>query len=619
MPQRTQLFQQFPWVGGLNTSQDESLIAPNQLTRADNVIFNSRGSRQKRDGFRYNWDNGTSGSDSIYGLHEFWFGTTNKTQIFVAINDAASIFKVTSGGLKTALTILGQTWTAPTNEPSFTTFNNRCIMAINGMTNFMKKWDGVATSVEDLRNIFDHTLASNGRSSSGTTRTLILSTTFKGLVGDYVIIANSTSDYNGTWQVTNVSTTNVSSDTIQFTAATPLTESPTTDASMTINGLAPNASLVRDHLGRLWCNDKNNKDRIHYSGSFNHEQWLGFGDSGALDIGIGDGDPEGITAIFPTFKGELFVAKRTKLYRISGYSPETFSISLISSGIGCVSHNSICLIDQDDMFFVSEKGVHSVAATSNFGDFNSSFVSADIQKTFIERFSRSRLKFVKSAYNPEINSVAFCFTDSSVVNPTNTNFNVNNAVWFYNIPYKAWYRWPDVPCQSLISATDGDKKRLYFGTHTNRIIKSSTNNTYDIDYNGDFTPIEFTVVTGQLSIDGSLYTEKGFKRFILYYKPEGTHAHEVSVRIDNIPVDEVNNFTFSEAALGVLLGVDFVLGESPLGSTARLSGYTRSIDGYGKSCKVSIVNSGLNDVLEIPGFGIEWEPAGTSPEVNTGE
>ncbi len=621
MPQRTLLAQQLPWVGGVNTSQDEALISPQALTVADNVIFATRGSRRKRDGLQYNWDNATNSSVSLYGLHEFWFGDLTKTQRLTAISTDRKLFSVTSGGLRTEIPIAGRPWEGVVDEISMVTYNNRCIIAVNGLNNYVKQWNGIEATARDLRNTYAHTLATLGRSSTGTTRTLILNATFKGAVGEFVVISGTSApvaaDYDGTYQVDVISTTNVPNDTIKYIGPTSLNESPATDTAMDINGVAPNASILREQLGRLSANDKTRRDRLHYSGSFNHEQWQGFGDSGALDIGVGDGDPEGITAIFPTFKGELFVAKRTKLYRVSGYSPETFTVNLVSSGIGCVSHNSIALIDQDDMFFVSEKGVHTINATSNFGDFNAAFVSSDIQKTFIENFSRPRLKYVKAAYNPEINSVGFCFTDSNLPNGTNTTLSVNNCIWLYNIQFKAWYRWSDIPSQSMIVATDGDKKRFYFGSHTNRIIKSFTGNNYDLDYTGARAGIRFKVVTGQWLIDDSLYTVKGFKRFIMYYKPEGTHTHTVRVQIDGIPIDSVNTLSYSEVALGILLGVNFILGQSPLGFDVRLAGYTRTIDGFGSTCKITIENFNINETIEVQGIAVEWEPAGTSPEAGS--
>jgi hypothetical protein len=618
MALRTQLFQQLPWTGGVNTAVDESMIGPNQLVQADNVVFDTRGSRKKRDGMDFGFDNGDDGSASIVGLHEFYFGEQTRVQRLMSVNSARQIFSYTSGGIKNPLTDQGFPWSGTLDNASFITFNNRCMIAVPGNNNLIKKWRGTG-QIDDLRNILNQKLKALGRSSVGTTRTLVFEKSFQGQNGDYIVVQNTTgvnaSKYNGTYKITSVSTTVVNNDTVTYTAAEALTEAPFTDLNLIVDGVAPMGSILREHLGRLWTNDKLNKDRLHYSGSFQHEQWLGFGDSAAIDIGVGDGDPEGITAIFPTFKGELFVAKRTKLYRISGYSPETFQVSLVSNGIGCVSHNSIVAVDQDDLFFVSEKGVHSITTTSNFGDFGAAFVSADIQSTFNIKFSKPRLKNCWAAYLPTINSVAFAFTDTNLPDRSNTDLAVNNSVWLYNVPLKAWYRWPDIPCQSMIVATDGDQKRFYFGSHKNRVIKSFTGNFYDLDKNGSRVPIKRKLVTGTIYVDNQFFTVKGYKRFIFYYKPEGTHAIKVTIRVDNYLVDPANVLTFAEAPLGTLLGVDFILGVSRLGADARLGAYSQSIDGYGRGVKITIEDEGISQQAEIQGFAIEYESAGTSPEL----
>lgn len=618
MPLRTQIFQQLPWNGGVNTAVDESMISPNQVVRAENIVVDTGRGRRKRDGLDFGFDSGTNSDTSIVGLHEFYFGDQTRVQRLVSVNDLRQITSYTNGGVRTPLVDTGFPWTGLVDNASFVTFNNRCIIAVPGLNNLMKQWRGIG-NVEDLRNVYNQRLATLGRSSTGTTRTLVLSTTFYGINGDYIVVQNAGGingfQYNGTYKVTNVSTTNVDLDTVTYTASTSFSEAPISDADLILDGAAPLGSFLREHLGRLWCNDKTNKDRLHYSGSFQHEQWLGFGDSAAIDIGVGDGDPEGITAIFPTFKGELFVAKRTKLYRISGYSPETFEVRLVSSGIGCVSHNSIVPVDQDDLYFVSEKGIHSISATANFGDFGSVFISADIQTTFNTKFSKPRLRNCWGAYLPTINSVAFAFTDNNLPDRINTDLDVNNSVWLYNVPLKSWYRWPDVPCQSLIVATDGDQKRFYFGSHTNRVIKSFTGNNYDLGYDGEQVSIKRKLVTGTIYVDQQIYSIKGFKRFILFYKPEGTHQLKVTVMIDNFEVDPANILIFSEAALGTLLGVDFILGESILGGESRLGRYTNSVDGFGSGVKITIEDEGITQQSEIQGFAIEFEQAGTSPEL----
>lgn len=620
MSMRTKLFQQLPWLGGVNTSTDEAMLPPNQLVQADNNIFDFRGSRKKRDGILYNFGSRpVDPTRNEYGLFEFWFGIASRARRFVSANDHNEIHSYTAGGTATLLGDSGHPWTGVNDQFSFLTFNNLCLIATIGDNNLIKKWNGTEANTSDLRNIYNQKIQNNGRSSSGTTRTLVMTAAFKGVNGDYVVIQNAfgpnAAFYNGTYKVTSVTTTNVANDTITYTGIGNLLETPGADANMIIDGTAPLASVMRQHLGRVWTNDKTNKDRLNYSGTDNHEQWLGFGDSAALDIGIGDGDPEGIIAIFPSFKGQLFVAKRTKLYRVDGYSPETFTVSLVSAGIGCIAHNSIVQVDQDDMFFVSEKGVHSMAASANFGDFNASYLSADIQKTFNENFSKPKLHLVQTAYLSTINSVAFAFCDTNLPEAVNTNLTVNNSVWLYNMQFKTWYRWPDIPCQSMIVGTDGDKKRFYFGTHTGKVIKSFSGNNYDLDYAGAQMQIKFKTVTGQINIDGNFYTVKGFKRFILFYKPQGQSPVFVTVQIDNILQDPVNELAFDEQASGTLLGVDFILGQSILGlGNVKLAAYSRSIEGFGRSVKITIEDSS-NQPLEIQGFAIEYEDAGTSPEV----
>lgn len=50
---RTRLFELQPWIGGLDTSIDSSLISPQNLVTADNVVFSATGSRVKREGLAY--------------------------------------------------------------------------------------------------------------------------------------------------------------------------------------------------------------------------------------------------------------------------------------------------------------------------------------------------------------------------------------------------------------------------------------------------------------------------------------------------------------------------------------------------------------------------------------
>ncbi len=528
MSDRTNVYKQLPWVGGVNTSLDSAMIPQNQLIRGQNCVFDTRGSRKKRDGINYDWDDQSNASNSIIGIMDFWYGTSSRTQSVTALSNNKTFYKYSSGGARSALSLdSGATaWSSNITTCSFVVLNNLLITAVDGSGNVMRKWAGGSNNIFDL------------------------------------------------------------------------------------GGTPPQASIIREHQGGLWANDKTNLDRIHYSTTANPEEWNGAGDSGALDIGVGDGDPSGITAIFPTFKGDLFVAKQTKLYRIRGDAPENYDVKLVSSGIGCVSHNSICTIDQDDIFFISEKGVHSLLATDAYGDFEGAYLSVDIQKTFNDNWRKDRLKYSHGAYLSNINSALFAVTDSEV------STGENKALWLYNIPLKAWYEWPDVSCQALAVVTDSDKKRAYLGSSTNRIGKTLNGTNWDVDTSGTDRAIPYFIQTGIIYPDTNPYAVKAFKRFGLIYNPRGPHTITVTFTIDNFAPQSL---VFSQIGSTDKLDDDFILDESILDYSVVMSPYTVTIDGYGRGFQLQIEQNGIEEEVEIQGFLVEYEGADSQQETRLGD
>lgn len=370
------------------------------------------------------------------------------------------------------------------------------------------------------------------------------------------------------------------------------------------DALPPNASILSEHLGRVWTNDKNNKDRLHFSETFNPFKWQGFGDSGAIDIGIGDGDPTGIIGIFPTFRGELFVQKKTKLYRISGQYPETFTVQLVSSSIGGESHNAIIAVDQNEIYWASPRGIHSLTTTDSFGGFSSNFISKKIQDTYNEDVNPSNRYRMQGAYLAEINSIAFALQLSTKIN--------NDDIYLYNIETQAWYRWTNLSCTALVTSTDSDRQRFYLGTSTGRVSKSFIDSNSDIDTNGNEVGIAYRLKTGVIFVDENRYSVKGFKKFALVYKPTTSSVISVLLKIDNYPIQSLS---FTNINDGDVLGETFVLGSSVLGFSQVLAPFTQSMDGYGRGIQIDISQSGQGEATEIQGFLIEFEGAGDQQEV----
>lgn len=368
-------------------------------------------------------------------------------------------------------------------------------------------------------------------------------------------------------------------------------------------GAPPNASIVRMHQGRVWMNSKDEPDRLYYSSPFNPEQWSGYGDSGILDVFVGDGDPEGIISIDPPFKGSLFIKKRTKTYRILGATPEEYGIELVTNGLGGVGHHAVAPIDLDDALYVSYKGIHSLAATNSYGDFQAAFLSKKIQSSFSD-FVSGRLKYTQTQYVSSLNSVFIAISSG------NSSQTRNDAIYIYNTKFKEWYRWPNIEAACLSVRNNSSNEQLLIGDYEGR-ISYAQNGTFS-DYGTD--AILYRIKTGAIYVDGNPNTVKAFKRIGFLFKPKGQYTFTVKVKIDN---NQTQSLAFSQSVSGAQLGVDFILGTSVLAFDAGLAPYMLPIDGYGRGITVTIEQSGLDEQVEIYGMIIEWEPADIAQETVT--
>lgn len=378
-------------------------------------------------------------------------------------------------------------------------------------------------------------------------------------------------------------------------------------ANSTANGLnMPDASFAFIHLGRIWTNHKPDRDSLHYCETFDHTLWFGLGDSGSLPINPGDGDPEGITNGY-VYKGFAVAAKKDARYRIQGSSPEDFFVERISQGLG--NEGALAIpVDETDVVFVSKRGVHSQQATDAYGDTDAMYLSADIKPTFND-FEAAQLKLIQGAYIPELNSIALSITEDGEQS--------QNDVWLYNfevqVPDKgrpgAWYRWPGISCTALNRRFTNSKYKLIFGTQNGRIIQAQKENDY-----ADFgaTGIPFRIKTGVIYPGNDPQSMKAFKKITMIYRPRGNFSFSVQAKIDN---QETQSFAFNEISGLDILGEDFVLGSSLLGSANALAPYTFVMDGIGRGVTLTITQPSQDEQIEIWGFAFETENLDLEQEV----
>lgn len=146
-------------------------------------------------------------------------------------------------------------------------------------------------------------------------------------------------------------------------------------------GSPPKAKYIEVWNNRIWLVGADEPNTIYGSALGNPEDWSTTGAAGTVSIDISKNDGDRITGII-AFRERLFVFKRTKIFVVSAASipvtdPDNLRVDIFSNNIGCVSAYSIKSV-LDDVLFLSDSGVASLASSEAVGDFTSALMSRNV-------------------------------------------------------------------------------------------------------------------------------------------------------------------------------------------------------------------------------------------------
>ncbi len=537
-------------------------------------------------------------TSSVIGQKDFWsYSVSNgvKEQIHLAATSQAKVFKYDSSGNRKELT-------NATNAVTFTDAGDTVTLNSHGF----KEGDAVGfTSITSTTGIFTNTIyyvggtiAANTFQLSATKGGSALSLTTNGsgtLVSPlFTTSGNTFAEFEAINERCII--------TLSGANNTPKIYEPQTSTT-TIRGLKgapPNGSFMRQYQGRVIMNSKTEPDRAYASSPFNPEEWSGYGDSLVIDIGLGDGDPAGLTAFYPEFQGTLYVTKLNKTYKLPGADLATAPIVEVSSGLGGAGNRTICPVDFNDVVYVSDKGIHSLATTDKYGDFQEAFLSTKIQSSY-SGFDFNNLKNASAVYVSRLNSIFFALPTTAF------EADQNDCIYVYNTKFKEWYRWPEVSAASLVLRDNSRLKQVILGSYDSRLFTTSSEFS---DY-GD-SPIRYKIQTGTIYVDGNPLTMKSFKSVGFLYRPRGGYSFTAKIKIDN---HSTQSFDFSQSGAGGTLGTNLTLGTTTLAASNVLAPYSLPLDGIGRGLTITIEQSTLDAQVEIYGFVIGYELAETAQEV----
>jgi len=359
------------------------------------------------------------------------------------------------------------------------------------------------------------------------------------------------------------------------------------ELSGTPSGVDFYPSVIEFHNSRLFVSGVPSYPyRVYYSAAYKHDDWNTVDDAGYVDIIDSFGSK--VVGLKGGYFGYLLVFSEQSISRISGSSILDFSTNALFE-IGAVSNASIVRAG-NDIYWVSEKGIHSLSTTEKYGDILGAYISAPIQKDF-NALNKSRLKYCCGQSWEELNYIIWSFSEGGQT--------TNNICFVYDYLGDRWSKWTGVNASSFaIVYNSSGTRELVAGDYDGFVQR--LNRT---DHSDNGIAYSFTIRTPHINL-GDFILSKNFEELFMFMRPQGNSTLDVIYSIENQTSEMLE---ISQKGTSAVLG-SFVLGIDKLGG-GSLVPRSRSMKGTGKTIQLTIAQDGINEESEIYGFAIECTEA----------
>ena len=386
------------------------------------------------------------------------------------------------------------------------------------------------------------------------------------------------------------------------------------DASTAQNlaGSPPSFSFAATHKNRMWAAGvAANPSRLNYCALLDPADWTGSG-SGSIDIDPNDGDR--ITGLI-SHKNELWIFKgpyKGSIHRITGSAPtgsDAFARTTFVKGVGAVGHNSIFRFADDVGFIWADGTIHSLKATSAFGDFTEAALSRPINGWIREHVNFARLKHAWAANSVDFGYVLFSLPIDSSNDP---NIVIGMDYRFENV---RWFKWPsyDDEAVSIASIVDSaaSNRPIIMGGGSDGFVRKFGQATRSID---GVTALSYKWTTPHLSYGQPIVMKTLFDGSLGIQPKNNGDITFGWTRDDNVQQTE----SVAQGGTDVLATADndqFTLGTSILAGARFVDRFFDLTEGGEfRSISFEASNAANNEDVEIHGFSASIKQGAKSLE-----
>jgi hypothetical protein len=201
---------------------------------------------------------------------------------------------------------------------------------------------------------------------------------------------------------------------------------------------------------RLWGVDPTALDTIWFSVTSTAD----FASAGSGSITIFPGSGAVVTAIH-VFSDNLYAFLNGSIKGIFKIAPastaNTFTVTMITNTIGCVSHRSVTQVE-NDIYFASDDGIYTLGAVANYISPRTTNRSLRMQPVFDSLSGSSKQRLVGKYFNFKYHLFYPLFGGD------------NDSCLVYDIRYQAMQDWRNMAAQDATTFTDSTRTtRMYFG------------------------------------------------------------------------------------------------------------------------------------------------------------
>ena len=388
---------------------------------------------------------------------------------------------------------------------------------------------------------------------------------------------------------------------------------------------SPNLRFIAEHQQRLWgAGDRTNPLRVYYSGDRQPDVWYSPApdniedefdvalDAGYIDIPSQRGDE--VTAIYGDYYDSIIVFTRRSVWRITGFGVNSFQRTNIRQGIGCISPLCVTPVG-NDLWFLGEQGIMSIATTEQFGDLRTQFISGPIQDLWglsvaaDTTLVRDFLAKSKLVYDPQQTLVY-----AAVPITGDTNSDHIYAARPYPDGRADWYGPWDIEARALASGEIAAPviNIVLHGDSSGRIGYTDHLDNADFSTGTVEMLLESAMINGR-SLDPRLAGQrKTFSRLRIYFLPRGEYDYTVTYRTDT---REEGSQTANQLDLysEYVITKDFKLdkpGEGVLRSSQEMAMREFKLDLPGYAFAFKLEQTGLGQDMPIQGWELDFTATG---------